>query len=186
VASTNHIVDEYLERASQPDVPLSPPSLPKSTRPAQYISQSPIEIGEERSSLPPTLQNRSVKKRKISGSTRMVLLVGAAVVSVLYVSNIIAIGQLLNEINQLRQREERLLTEQEILRARVNKMAGSERIRAIAEEQLGLKIPTEQPVWISIDPERVDAVEKQLVEIRAARQAQRVQEPPAATEKKSE
>jgi hypothetical protein len=65
-------------------------------------------------------------------------------------------------------------------------MAGSQRIRAIAEEQLGLKIPTEQPVWISIDPDRVSAVEQQLKEFRDSRPAQKVQPPSPAAEKKTE
>ena len=114
----------------------------------------------------------------------MLLLVGTAVVIVLYISNIIAVGQLMNEINLLRQREERLLTDQEILRAHVNRLAGSERIRAAAEGQLGLKVPTESPVWIQIDQDRVSELEQQLEQIRAVRLSA-VNQPPAAVAEKS-
>ena len=185
MASTNHIVEAYMERASQADTPLTPPSLPKSSTPAAFISQP--GVGEQSRVNPTSFElarNRGVAKRKISTFNLMLLLVGTAVVIVLYISDIIAVGQLMNEINLLRQREERLLTDQEILRAHVNRLAGSERIRAAAEGQLGLKVPTESPVWIQIDQDPVSELEQQLEQIRAVRLSA-VNQPPAAVAEKS-
>ena len=170
MASTNHIVDEYLERASQPDVPLDPPSLPKSSTPAAFISQPNVGERVESFAAPAIpAQNKAVVRRKGSTFGRMVLLIATAIVIVLYIGNIIAVGQLMNDINKLNERQQRLLTDQEILRARVNKLAGSERIRGLAEAQLGLAIPAEQPVWIKLDDERVNELERKLGQARVER-----------------
>lgn len=106
--------------------------------------------------------NRKAISRKVSPLNIMTVLVGVAVVIVLYISNIIAIGQLLNQINQLQNRYDRILNEQEMLKVQISRMSSLERIRKLAEDELGLRNPSESPVWMDLDPERVQEIEEQV------------------------
>jgi cell division protein FtsL len=112
------------------------------------------------SDTPSMVQNRKKTKRKISPFVVMVGLFVLAVVSVLYIGNILAVGHLLGQINHLQIKHQQMLSEQEILRAQINRMAGLERIQQIAQNQLGMQKPKQLPVWIEIDPERVQQVEE--------------------------
>ncbi len=88
------------------------------------------------------------------------MLLGAAIAIVLYISNIIAVNQLMNEVNSLETQHRRILMEQEILKAQINKMASLERVQEIAEKDLGLKTPQEPPVWLNVDRARVKEIEE--------------------------
>ena len=83
----------------------------------------------------------------------LTLLVGAVAI-VLYVSNIIAVNELLAEINSLQAQQQQILMEQEILKAQLNRMSSLERIQEIAEKDLGLRSLREPPEWLPVDPER--------------------------------
>lgn len=90
----------------------------------------------------------------------MIMLIAAAVGIVLYISNIIAVNQLLNDVNALETEHRQILMEQEILRAQINRLASLERIQEKAEE-LGLKSLREPPVWLNADPERIRGIEEE-------------------------
>jgi len=106
------------------------------------------------------LRNRRGIRRKTSPFNIMLILLGSAVLIVLYISNVIKVTQLLGEINRMETRHRRILMEQELLRAQVNRMSSLERVRKIGEEQLELKNPETPPVWIKVDQEKVRAVEE--------------------------
>lgn len=112
-----------------------------------------------RNVLPP-LRNRKTVNRKVSPFSIMVMLIAAAVGIVLYISNIIAVNQLLNDVNALETEHRQILMEQEILRAQINRFASLERIQEKAEE-LGLKSLREPPVWLNADPERIRGIEEE-------------------------
>lgn len=114
----------------------------------------------ERPVLPPQ-KNRRAVKRTVSPFNIMLILIGAAVAIVLYISNIIAVNQLLHEVNALENEHRQLLMEQEVLRARINKLASLDQIQEKAEN-LGLRSLREPPVWMSIDPERLRAIEREV------------------------
>jgi len=109
-------------------------------------------------SLPPG-RNRKVVNRRVSPFNIMVMLIVAAVAIVLYISNIIAVSQLLTSINALEKEQREILMEQEMLKARINRLASLERIQEKAEA-LGLKSLREPPVWIDIDKERIREIEE--------------------------
>ena len=104
-------------------------------------------------------RNRKFAKRKISTFNIILLLFGAAAVIVLYISNIIAVDRLMMEINRLQQQHARILSEQEILKAEVNRLSSLERINRKAAEELGLVNPKEPPVWIDVDREKIREIE---------------------------
>jgi len=111
-------------------------------------------------------QNKRQTRRKVSPFTIVLLLLCAAVASVLYIGNILTVGRLMSQINQLQTKHQRILNEQELLKAQINRLSGLERIRYLAQNELGLQNPKRLPVWIEVDPERVaqfeDALQQQM------------------------
>ena len=109
---------------------------------------------------PQAPRNKKQKKRRVSPFTIVLLLLGGAVASVLYIGNILAVGNLIVQINILQTKHQQILNEQELLKAQINRLSGLERIQQIAHDQLGLRNLGQLPVWIEIDPERVNEVEE--------------------------
>ncbi|MBM4161886.1 MAG: hypothetical protein FJ217_12420 [Ignavibacteria bacterium] len=109
-------------------------------------------------SFPP--RNRRIAKRKVSPFNIILMLIGLAAAIVLYIGNIIAVDQLVHDIHKKEIRLQDILNEQEILRARVNQMSSLERIRARAEEELGLRNPSTAPGWLQVDLEKVREIEE--------------------------
>lgn len=107
-------------------------------------------------------QNRKVAVRKVSTFSLILVLLGSAAVIVLYISNIIAVDRLMLDINTMQKQHQKMLSDQEILKAEINRLSSLERVNKKAAEELGLMNPKEPPVWISIDPEKVHAVEKAI------------------------
>lgn len=112
-------------------------------------------------------RNKSVKSRRVSPFNLMLMLIGAAITIVLYIGNVIAVQQLLKDVSDEQAKLQQILNEQEMLKAQINRMSSLERIRKMAEEDLGLRNPKAPPQWIKVDGEKVHAVEEQL----SARQA---------------
>ncbi len=90
------------------------------------------------------------------------MLFGAAALIVVYISNIIAVDHLMMEINNLQKQYQSMVSEQEILKAELNRLSSLERINRKATEELGLKNPKEPPVWMTVDPEKIREVEKAI------------------------
>jgi cell division protein FtsL len=105
-------------------------------------------------------RSKKQNKRKVSPFTIVLLLLGGAVSSVLYIGNILAVGHLMVQINQLQIKHQQIMNEQELLKAQINRLSGLERIQQLARDQLGLQNPKQLPVWIEIDPERINEVEE--------------------------
>jgi cell division protein FtsL len=108
--------------------------------------------------LPPT--NRKFVKRKVSPSNVMLILMAAAAAIVLYISNVIAVNQLANDIHKSEVRLQDISSEQEILRARINQMSSLERVRKRAEDELALKNPSNIPGWIDVNQEKIRTIEE--------------------------
>jgi len=104
-------------------------------------------------------RNKKQKKRRVSPFTIVLLLLGGAVSSVLYIGNILAVGHLIVQINVLEIKHQQILNEQELLKAQINRLSGLERIQQLAHDQLGLRNLRQLPLWIEVDPERINEVE---------------------------
>jgi cell division protein FtsL len=109
-----------------------------------------------------TPRNRRPAGRKVSPFNVVVLLFAAAVVIVLYISNIIAVDQLMNDINALQNQRQRILMEQEILKAQINRLSSMERIRQKAEEDLQLRNPKQPPEILPVDRDKIEELEQAL------------------------
>jgi len=135
--------------------PLAERSISSIPEPTVYGGTMMENMGKE---LPGN--NRPAARRPRSTFNLMLLLIGSAVAIVLYISNVIKVSQLLAEINKLEGQHRRILMDQELLKAQINKMSSLERIRKLGEENLGLKNPTEPPVWIKVHEEKIRTLEE--------------------------
>ena len=111
--------------------------------------------------IPPSL-NKKPHRRKVSPFTIILILFSTAVASVLYIGNILAVGRLMMQNNQLQIKHRQILNAQELLKVQINRLSGLERIQQVAADQLGLQNSKQLPVWIEIDYERVNQVEEVL------------------------
>jgi cell division protein FtsB len=107
-------------------------------------------------------KNRKALKRKISPFNIVVALLAVAVVSVFYISNILTVGRLLTTINRMQMKHQQILNEQEMLKAQIDKLSGLDRVAPLAHDRIGLINPKQAPVWIHIDPRRVEQAEEIL------------------------
>jgi len=113
---------------------------------------------------PPSARNRKTVQRRISASKVFLILFIAAIAIVSYVGNVITIDILMSDISKLEAKYQRIQTDQEILRAQINKMSGLEQIQQKAEQELNLKSLRDAPVWISVDHDRIKNLEKAMQE----------------------
>ena len=151
VEPDNALIDAYLRRATDRSAASSSADL----RDAVYsgASNSAVESAVARP------KNRTATRRRVSPFSVVMALLVTAVASVVYISNIIAVGQLVVQVGELEGRNQRLLNEQEMLRAQLNRMSSLERIRQMAETDLGLKNSAAVPGWLTVSPERVREIE---------------------------
>jgi cell division protein FtsL len=153
----------YAARAIEDmEPPMSTISIPKIRETRDMVYNGTPESLNDDEVPANTLQaprNKKLKKRRIAPFTIILLLLGGAVSSVLYIGNILAVGHLMVQNNLLQTKHRQILNEQELLKAQINRLSGLERIQQLAHDQMGLQNPKQLPVWIEIDPERVNEVE---------------------------
>jgi cell division protein FtsL len=143
----------------------SPISIPKIREARDMVYNGAINTPISQTAAVNNVQgarNRKQSRRKVSPFTIVLLLLCGAVASVLYIGNILTVGHLMNQINRLQTNHQQILNDQELLKARINRLSGSERIQQLAHDQLGLQNPKQLPVWIEIDRERLSQVEEVL------------------------
>lgn len=163
----------YAERAMKADTESAPPMSvspatgtfePRSSSgPVIYGGTMPSPSSQDefaRQSL--AARNKAVKRRKQSPFNLMLMMIALAVTIVLYVGNVIAVQQLLKEVSDEQARLQQVLNDQELLKAQINRMSSLERIRTVAEDDLGLHNPKGPPQWLEIDGNKVRAVDQEL------------------------
>jgi len=153
------------ERAMEPDQRTKGQRAPDpSNKPRQrrliYSGTMPVPPEElpRETTLPPT--NRRFTKRRVSPFNIILVLMGTAAAIVLYIGNIIAVNQLVGDIHKSDIRFQNILSEQEILKAHINQMSSLERVRKRAEDELGLRNPTDIPRWLNVDQDKIRDVEE--------------------------
>jgi cell division protein FtsL len=157
----------YADRAQQPAVPGTLP-IPRvrEARDMVYGGTMPAPDGSPESGPAPEARNRRTSKRKYSPFNVIIVLLALAVVSVLYIGNVLAVGRLLGQINELEQAHQRMYNDQQQLRAQINRLSGLERMEKLAQEQLGLRTPAQAPVWLPANDARVQELDEALRERR--------------------
>jgi cell division protein FtsL len=152
--------DGFLE---EPEPAPSGISIPTIREPRDMVYSGSIEAPADEEladSGISTVQSNTRQKRKVSPFTIVLVLFGVAVTIVLYIGNILVVGRLLNQINQLQIKHRQIVNQQELLRAQIIKLSSLERIQQLAQDQLGMKKSAQLPVWIEIDPDQIDEVEE--------------------------
>ncbi|MAT39792.1 MAG: hypothetical protein CL946_09335 [Ectothiorhodospiraceae bacterium] len=79
----------------------------------------------------------------------IVILVFAGLIATAYISNVVAVDDLMIQRTNLRETEQKLLQQRENLRADINMLTSYNRIHSIALEKLGLVDATERPYVFS-------------------------------------
>jgi cell division protein FtsB len=139
-------------------------ALPQDTEPARLMIYGgtmpppPPPGSPEGAYLPP--KNRKVTKRTVSPFNIILMLMAAAAAIVLYIGNIIAVNQLVMDIDKEQKKLQKILNDQEILKARINQMSSLERIRTRAADELGLQDPKDAPQWIDVDNDKIREIEE--------------------------
>ena len=148
----------------EPRSSAQPPPDP-ATKPQQrrfiYSGTMPVPPPAEQSqgtTLPPA--NRRYTKRLVSPFNIILMLMGLAAAIVLYISNVIAVNQLVSDIHRSDLRLQDILHEQEIIKAQINQMSSLERVRTRAEAELGLRNPSDVPGWLTVDEEKIRSIEE--------------------------
>jgi cell division protein FtsB len=154
----------YAARAMEENEPMpSPISIPKVREARDMVYSGTKDSFNTGSAGENTLQaprNKKPKKRRVSPFAMVVILLGSAVFSVLYIGNILAVGRLVVQISRLQTKHQQILNEQELLKAQINRLSGLERIQQLAQDQLGLQNNRQLPEWIELNSERVQEVEE--------------------------
>ena len=156
------LADLYASRASEPIESPSSISIPRIREARDLVYSNPAESeGEDDArSVGDSLLLRKKPRagRRISPFNVILILIGVAIVSVLYISNILMIGRLLTQIDRLQAKHQQLQNEKDLLAAQINRLSNLERIQELAQTQLGMQNPKQLPQWIQVDPERIDQV----------------------------
>jgi cell division protein FtsL len=165
-SETQNLGEMYAARAMTESEPLvSTISIPKIREARDMVYNVTDTAQSKETTTPdgtPLAINKKQRRRKISPFTIILILLGGAVASVLYIGNILAVGQLMAQNNQLQIKHRQILNGQELLKAQINRLSSLERIQQIAHDELGLQNSKQLPVWIEINPERVNQVEEIL------------------------
>ncbi len=106
---------------------------------------------------------RPVKRpagRRLSTFNIVVFLFGLGLAIVLYIGNVIAVNQRAFEVNELRAKLDKINNTNISLQAEINRKSSFDRISKVAQEQLGLQFPREQPAHFTIDQDKVKEVEE--------------------------
>jgi cell division protein FtsL len=99
--------------------------------------------------------NRKAVRRKRSTFTVIAALAAAAAAGVLYISNILAVNRLADEVNALRVEVDRRVNGNRILQADIDRKSTWERMSAVAVAKLGLQHATEPPATLVVPEQRV-------------------------------
>ena len=165
-SETQNLGEVYAARAMAESEPLVPTiSIPKIREARDMVYNGTDTMSSKETTTPdgtPLALNKKQSRRKVSPFTIILILLGGAVASVLYIGNILAVGQLMAQNNQLQIKHRQILNGQDLLKAQIDRLSSLDRIQQIAHDQLGLENSKQLPVWIEINPERVNQVEEVL------------------------
>ena len=103
--------------------------------------------------------NRRIIRRRVSPLNVLLILFGAAVGIVLYIGNVIAVGNLLAEIDTLERQHSQILMDRERLQFEIRQLSSLEHIQNRAQSELGLKVVREAPTWLAVDRDKIRALE---------------------------
>lgn len=104
--------------------------------------------------------NKKAVQRKHSTFNIVSGLFLLAVASLLYTGNVIAVNQLMKEVNDLNNRYNTIISGNEVLKAEIARKSSLDRISTMASQEVGLTNPKEPPVWFEVDEEKLQELTK--------------------------
>jgi type I site-specific restriction endonuclease len=107
----------------------------------------------------PSRKNQRGVRRKVSTFSILLAIFGVGGASVLYISNLVAINRLSDEVNQLRKRYETVENANAFLRREINSKSTWEKISISAAEKLSMRPAQAPPVWFDVDWEKIHELE---------------------------
>jgi hypothetical protein len=107
----------------------------------------------------PTRKNVRGVSRKFSTSTILLIVFGVGAASVLYISNLVAINRLSDEVNQLRKQHETIVNANLIIQQQINSKSTWEKISSAAAEKLAMRPAQAPPTWFDVDWEKIHELE---------------------------
>jgi cell division protein FtsB len=144
---------EYRERASQLNAP--------TVSDGRYIYNGSVASELPRISPDPGRKtNKRAVQRKHSTFNIVSGLFLIAAACLLYTGNVIAVNQLMKDVNDLNVRYNAIASNNEVLRAEIARKSSLDRISTMAKDELGLINPKEPPVWFEVDQDKVDELTK--------------------------
>ncbi|MGA9408517.1 MAG: FtsL-like putative cell division protein [Bacteroidota bacterium] len=105
-------------------------------------------------------QNRKTVRRKHSTFNIVSGLFLLAALSLLYTGNVIAVNQLMKEVNDLNNRYNSIVSNTEVLKAEIARKSSLDRISQMAKDEIGLTNPKEPPVWFEVDQDKIEELTK--------------------------
>lgn len=91
------------------------------------------------------------QRRVLNRWSIFLLIVGSALLTILYVSNVVSVNRLLTEVQQLEHSRDSLFSVNEALRVEVTRLQSAERITTLARNRLGMVQPTQAPIILKSD-----------------------------------
>ena len=88
----------------------------------------------------------------------VLILVIVSFLIVFYIWNKITVNRLVTDVNDLQTQYQKIMSVNEVFRAEVNRKSSLERIGKIANGDLQLIYPKEQPIWFTIDNTRLESL----------------------------
>ena len=104
--------------------------------------------------------NKRTVRRKHSTFNIVSGLFLLAAACLLYTGNVIAVNQLMKEVNDLNGRYNAIASNNEVLKAEIARKSSLDRISTMAKDELGLINPKEPPVWFEVDQDKADELTK--------------------------
>lgn len=105
--------------------------------------------------------NRRAIRRRRSTFNIVLALFALGVCMVFYISNILAVNRIAAEVHELQMNHDKIQHSNQQLRAEIDRKSAWERINVTASRELSLRPPGEQPLWFSIDEEKVQQLREQ-------------------------
>ncbi|HTR81536.1 MAG TPA: septum formation initiator family protein [Bacteroidota bacterium] len=109
---------------------------------------------------PPGRVNKKAVQRKHSTFNIVSGLFLVAALCLLYTGNVIAVNQLMKEVNDLTNKYNALVSDNEVIKAEIARKSSLDRISTMAKDDLGLTNPAEPPVWFEVDQDKIDELTK--------------------------
>ena len=107
----------------------------------------------------PSRKNQRGVRRRVSTFSILLILFGVGGASVLYISNLVAINRLSDEVNQLQKQYDAIENANAILRREINSKSTWEKISTAATEKLAMRPAQAPPVWFDVDWDKIHELE---------------------------